>query len=352
MSVVDDLKKIGGEVEVQHGAFNQRSFRGDTVSVDGVSLTGGYCAGVVLDWARRVLLSASDRDQKYLNYSTTNSQARRAATLERMAKAYAGQGGHYITGDTFKVQALNLLNQLKVSGEETFQSYGTGVPVTNDGAVLFKKFWQIPGAPNTIFAKFNLAKEPAGVLTYTNIQTLIDNLTPRPDAQHSPLSVDGRHWETFAAELDEDFALQRTSRGRDATNKPFSNLRVVSSRPEQNYAGGGQWLGVLMANGLQENCCSVVGFAPSNGGNGHAVAVHQKGVNEFIFFDPNYGAFRYTRENLKNCFQHLFWTPYIQAATGVLDGTKAVYLRRETINHPPEGLWNKMGYTIFANKYA
>src|SRR6266513_942124 len=102
MSISDDLKKIGGQseqVKVQLGDdFNQTTFKG-TITVDGVDLTGGYCSGVVLDWARRVLQSASGRDEKYLSYSTPNAQERRGATVHRMAKAYEGHSKHYVAGE-------------------------------------------------------------------------------------------------------------------------------------------------------------------------------------------------------------------------------------------------------------
>jgi len=91
-------------------------------------------------------------------------------------------------------------------------------------------------------------------------------------------------------------------------------------------------------------------FSPSAGGSGHAVAVHQKGLDEFVFFGPNYGAFRYAKENLMNCFQHLFWAPFITAPKDLLDGKKAEYLRREKLTDKVEDRWDKMGYTIFARK--
>jgi Yersinia/Haemophilus virulence surface antigen len=122
---------------------------------------------------------------------------------------------------------------------------------------------------------------------------------------------------------------------------------VVNSDSTKNYEKAGEWSHKLMNYGFQNNCCTIIAFSPSEGGSGHAVAVHQKAADEFVFFDPNYGAFRYSKENLKHCFQHLFWTPYIKATKDVLDGEKAVYLRRVKQTDKVEGRWDKMGYTIF-----
>lgn len=93
------------------GAFHQGSFRteiGVTVdgryinAVGGRPLGNGYCAGVCLDWIRRVLMSGPDRDQRYLSYYSadigsgadvggrTNEAARERAfqSASRMAQAY------------------------------------------------------------------------------------------------------------------------------------------------------------------------------------------------------------------------------------------------------------------------
>ena len=55
----------------------------------------------------------------------------------------------------------------------------------------------------------------------------------------------------------------------------------------------------------------------------------QVGAKEFVFFDPNYGAFHFSKDKLANCFQHLFWTPAITVDKSVRDHDKAVYLRRD-----------------------
>jgi hypothetical protein len=55
------------------GEFNQGTFRTKLGSekvthIGNKPLDNGYCAGVCMDWIRRVLQSKSDRDQRYLSY--------------------------------------------------------------------------------------------------------------------------------------------------------------------------------------------------------------------------------------------------------------------------------------------
>ncbi len=94
------------------GKFHQLKFNDATANRKSISssiglrpLGGGYCAGVALDWVRRVLLSAENRDAAYLNYrfegivegkeSNLGGHTRQEAkasgtqTVNRMAKAYA-----------------------------------------------------------------------------------------------------------------------------------------------------------------------------------------------------------------------------------------------------------------------
>jgi hypothetical protein len=349
MSVIDDLKKIGGKP--LGDAFSQDAFRTHDV-LDNVTLTSGYCAGVVLDWTRRVLQSGPGRQEKYLSYSTPNySTPERkvaTATLKRMAAAYDGQAPSYV-GETNKTATLNELRKLKLLPVESYDAYGTGVPVLNPMAQRLVKYWQIPGTPNGMFGKFNLKMKIAGVLAYKDIDTLIDNLTATPDAQYEAGSTDGRDWATFAAELDTKFRKNRIADRRKDPNRLFGNLKVVDSSPAHDYESAGHWSHKLRTEGFRLNCCTTVSFKPTGGGNGHQIAVHQTGNDDFVFFDPNYGAFQFSAANLKGCFQHLFWATMIDDPKA-LDGTKAVYLRRKSETAAAVGSWNRMGYTIFARK--
>jgi hypothetical protein len=112
--IVGLLKAQGTQI----GEFNQSSFREDVgkritqegtfvkSSVGGKSLGNGYCAGVCLDWARRVLLSTKALDERRLTYGYSTikggqgtkgrtlqqSQDRAFQTVGRMGQAWVQTG--------------------------------------------------------------------------------------------------------------------------------------------------------------------------------------------------------------------------------------------------------------------
>src|SRR6185503_15453637 len=82
--VPDLLKGFGSAV----GEFSQGEFRTryavpvgrspiDKSNYRAQGLGGGYCAGVCLDWIRRVLLSRPERDERYLTYQYANLKSGR-----------------------------------------------------------------------------------------------------------------------------------------------------------------------------------------------------------------------------------------------------------------------------------
>src|ERR1700675_1129004 len=101
MPVRDELKECGG-VPLR-GGFNQDSFRTKNV-IGGVDISNGYCAGVALDWIRRVL-QPNNREgiartgSTHLDYQSPKyqSQTRKTSTVKRMAAAYSGQSTNYVS---------------------------------------------------------------------------------------------------------------------------------------------------------------------------------------------------------------------------------------------------------------
>lgn len=89
------LKSKGSQIS----EFDQGTFRTDVGvrSVDGKNLIqsksggkelgGGYCAGVVLDWARRVLLSAPTRDEGFLTYGYSTMQSGKGTGTRDLAQS-------------------------------------------------------------------------------------------------------------------------------------------------------------------------------------------------------------------------------------------------------------------------
>ena len=360
MGVREELIACGG---TPVGApFNQTQFK-NVGGVDANRIADGYCAGVVMDWTRRVLQSAPDRDSNYLSYSKPDYEvssvaqlgdqqtplrpglSRQAATVNRMAKAYERQGTSYVAQTKLqKVKAA--LRHLQQNGVEETGARGTGVPIPNELGVLLDDFWQF-GNPNSTFERFDLGKVTAGWIPLNRFPALLNDLDQRDDPQHEVRAAGGRHWATTAAELDEEFRQIRISESRQVSSKPFGNLRVIRSDPSKPYSSGGAWMAELLRNGLLNGCCTSLSFKPTSGGSGHQVAVHQTDTDTYRFFDPNYGVFEYSRDGLQGCFQQLFWDAWQPVDPNAVDREKAVYLRREKTTDPEIGTWNRMGYTIF-----
>lgn len=363
MSVREGLQAIGAVP--QGGGFNQDSFRTHDI-IEGVDLTDGYCAGVVLDWTRRVLQpnTSKSADPSRLEYATTKmaeNVERQTAALRRMAKGYGGSATSYVN-ETERTKLCAILQMLKNEGVEVnYDVYGIGVPISSDIARLMSQVWTIPGVGNNLFSRFNLSNEPAGTLSRVAIGNLLNQLGSMADPQTQARAAGGREWASFAAELDERFKQIRISDVRQVTRKPFSNLHVVRSSPSKQYESAGVWSYELKTDGLQLNCCTIVSMKPTSGSTGHQIAIHQTLQNEFFLFDPNYGAFKCTASVLKNCMQQLFWIPFLkyeetgnQAKINIsgnlvptVDGDKAVYCRRKNPMSSPTGEWKAMGYTVF-----
>lgn len=361
MSVRDELSACGA-VPVGEG-FNQGSFRTHN-TIEGANIENGYCAGVALDWTRRVLQSGNRTGTAYLEYSSPKyaTQSRKVATVRRMAKAYGGQSTSYVS-ETERAKLITRLQQLQNGVEQNWQSYGMGVGIPSDAARLLSSVWQIPGPPNSTFSNFNLTREPSGAITRDGIAALLIELNQMADPQKQSGAAQGRDWAHFANELDTRFDQIRVSETRQTSSRPFRNLAVVRSSPSTNYASAGAWMGTLLEHGVLINCCTVVSMKPTSGSSGHQIAIHHSALDNLILFDPNYGAFRCSRANLENCLQQLFWTPFLNTqGTGEtakvniggqlvqkLDADRAVYCRRASTNTQPTGEWKAMGYTVFQN---
>jgi hypothetical protein len=323
------------------GDFNQGEFGQDFSMIEGVNPSNGYCAGVCLDWTRRVLQSGSNRDAKFLTYSSTKNKlasgvgtdTRQTQTLRRMATAYSGQGASYVT-TTRQAQLIALFTPLLTAPEKTYNISGasvTGVPVPNATAKAYLEAWTPDPNP------FNLQKEPAAVVSRSQIQTWLNAIKNAGDPQHKKLADGGREWGQYSKELDDRFSKDK--------KKKFANISVVTSSNQQTYGSPGTWRGELLANGFQANCCTIIGVG-APGATGHAVAVHQVGGDEYRFFDPNYGAYRYSKSALNLALQHLFAAPYFQ--DDELDADLPVYRRRTNPSAAKDTTpWTRMSYTIF-----
>lgn len=248
-----------------------------------------------------------------------------------MATAYQGQGASYVT-TTFKTEAVLKLKALLSEPEKNWNVSGKiikGVQVPNAVAKLVLRV--MTPDPNPL----DSSMEPAGWVPHTTIQFWIGFMEGLSDSQHKRLADGGREWGQYSKELDKEFSGKR---------KRFGDLSVVGSSNQQTYGDPGVWVGVLMSRAFRHQCCTIIG-AGAPKATGHAVAVHEIG-EEYRFFDPNFGVFEYSKDNLRRALQYLFWAPLWKDEEGQ-DTDMPVYRRRTTSSPRDPNEWSQMSYTIF-----
>ncbi|AMY11393.1 cysteine protease domain, YopT-type [Luteitalea pratensis] len=333
MTVRDRLASLGTAL----GDFNQGEFGKDFSMIEGVNPAEGYCAGVALDWTRRVLQSGSGRQAKFLHYASAKNalpsgvgtDTRQTRTLRRMATAFSGQGASYVT-TTRKTELIALLTPLLTAPLVNYNS-SPCVGVPSAAAKLLMERFDLQDNP------FDLGYEPAGFVSRNRIQNWLNTITQGVDPQHSKLADGGREWGQYAKELDDKFSGSK--------KRKFGKIHVVTSSNQQTYGSPGAWRTELLANGFQTDCCTIVGVG-APGDEGHAVAVHLLGA-DYRFFDPNYGVYKYSLEGLRTALQHLFGAPFF--TDDGLDADLPVYRRRTDSTKPKDTKpWTRMSYTIFA----
>ncbi|GAP38565.1 hypothetical protein ABXN37_25970 [Piscinibacter sakaiensis] len=364
MSLVKEMLALGATLRGRE--FNQGKFSESLGTLDGVSIGNGYCAGVVLDWTRRVLQSSVARDAAYLSYESPAGDAdggtpaatgRQAAALLRMVDAFDGQASSYVER-TDAQQLVDDLRRLAGQPVAAHAGLGSGVPVSTAIARRMAGFWAIPGVPDGLFSRFRLDRDPAGVLDKEQLLTLARALVARIKAEGDPqkrrLDRRGRHWGAYATELDTKFATIRALENRGVSKKPFSGIRVVGHRPLTAFASPGDWLRELLdIVAAQPGSCTVVNLKRSLSEGGHAVAIQHGLDSRFYLFDPNGGTFACSLRTLARCLTQLFWTSCLRPNPySTRQGELAYYERTtgtERVADPARERtgWKAMACTVF-----
>ena len=176
MTVRDRLASLGTAL----GDFNQGEFGKDFSMIEGVNPAEGYCAGVALDWTRRVLQSGPGRQAKVL--PTVRQRARRmrsppasapytrqTRTLRRMATAFSGQGASYVT------------TTRKTESDRTVDAAADG---TTSQRTIRRPAWACPVQQRSCLWSgstftdnpFDLGYEPAGFVSRNRIQNWLNTI--------------------------------------------------------------------------------------------------------------------------------------------------------------------------------
>jgi len=251
--VPDLLKGFGSAV----GEFSQGEFRTryavpvgrspiDKSNYRAQGLGGGYCAGVCLDWIRRVLLSRPERDERYLTYQYANLK----------------------------------------SGRRTFDSKDTKRS-TEASAARSRQNVQVQADAYALSNSLNWYKESETV-------------------SH----LDPTEFKKETARMDVFFDKSRKEAGREASSKHFSQLELVESKMSTYASASqwmNELFGSLIAGGCVSYLgfnSGTTGHAVAVWQRKHS----PDDQGSFYLFDPNFGVYSYSKAGLRNAIKVLFGT--------------------------------------------
>jgi LSD1 subclass zinc finger protein len=310
-------------------------------------VSGGYCAGAVLDWVRRAVQGG-----KVTYADVAPRQDRRAAVawVENSKK----------TKDAFLKREMDAIN------DERAKSFKAGQVEVNDAAHLRDK-----AAVADLNRRLSEYAERQGMtqpmydqlaaLARASYQMQLDNIehdrVQGVEAARAKANADAaaktsspimeRFWKQFSTKMDAVLDKDRAARGkRGPTSRGFSNLIVAKSVDTMEFAGGVKALieAVVHDPAFHPNFAAYVSITPPLAdATGHAIGILRRNTGDrFVMFDPNYGTFEFTGTNLKEAVQFLFKRAYPHSPSAV-GSDSHVY----EINGRVKG-----SYTIFENTGA
>jgi len=284
--VIKKLQSFGSKV----GEFRQQHALSRLSTDLSAAVAGGFCTGVCVDWARRVLLAdAAKQQQKSL--FTNKGAERQAYQAERQANFQTAVKGF----TNFRNDVVDVQEDL-ADAFNPHAAAGSPVPISPKLQTALQKY-----------IKFT----PRADRTYTcasvdNWLKLLKQLMDRNDYKTSP------GWAALVGVMDGYDVNQRKLQSRTASKRPFSHIKIRDSAPDKQY--------LFVKDALKELIADIAWFVPAsvlmlkfglmNKGKSaaHTVAVHRVDNSVYRFLDPNYGVFEYNLINLIKAFAYLFST--------------------------------------------
>lgn len=265
-------------------SFNQGDFRHSTgnqifTSFNGKNPSGGYCAGVAVDWIRRVLLGGRESYDENPSKQRTveQQQTRNLDAVKRMGNAWGGpQGQNGARELTFVSSATSTKGKLLAALNQMLQQGGPNTNVEPEDST------------RDAFGKFYTSYTKSGASSTNQFwsKSLINNMIVDIGSRNELGSE--KTWTEFAPFLDTIYTQQRTTRGKTG-KRAFTGIEVEDASPTAIYQAG-YWTPKL--EGMLKNDRGVLlGASDSPSGNsGHAIAIHTPG-GAYQLFDPNFGVF-------------------------------------------------------------
>lgn len=323
------LGSWGNEIGQYHQSERIKTLPGQKLKE---TVSGGYCAGVALDWIRRALLGGK------LNYTdgkvrqdvraaiawTQQTSAKKNAFLEAKSSALNTSRDQKIQAD---LDQANL--DIKTVGDKVDQ--------------LFKKIGESDLSPQEKQAAY----EKAQAAYDKAVKTIKDERIAKEGKYIAAVKawhdkpVMELFWAEYGRVMDQYLANDRIKRGKTGPSaRQFSDLTVVKSVDSKEFGGVASLIDALISEPeFKGNRAAYFGISPPlDGATGHAIAIlRQNTGGSYHLFDPNFGTYEFTAAKLREAVVYIFKKAYPNIPSGNNSDNKAY-----EIGGKVEG-----GYTIF-----
>lgn len=303
------LGEWGNEIGQYHQSDRIKTLPGQQLKS---LVSGGYCAGVALDWIRRALLGGK------LNYTDgkvrQDVRAAIAWTQQTPEKKNAFLQTKYSTlkaGLNQKVQAD--MKQANLDIEE----------VTKKANLLFEKIGQAtdlsPQQRKAAYEKAQAAYDKAVSAIRAEGDAKEEKYTAAVNTWRSKPVME-RFWPEYGGVMDEYLAKDRLKRGKTGPSKRgFSDLTIVKSVNTTEFGGVAALIDALICEPeFKGNRAAYFGINPPLAdATGHAIAIlRQNTGGSYHLFDPNFGTYELTAQKLREAVVYIFKKAYPNIPSG------------------------------------
>lgn len=275
-TVIRELERFGRKL----GAFVQAN-EGDHL-VRG-QVDEGYCNGICIDWARRVLQGGkatfTDKEER------KGIQAVRQATIQMRIES----------NDETHSAVINTRNAL--AGAFNQHLDGSPVPITSQLENDLLRYIQFQPAPNRTYDNDRVER------WLSLLEEVADTYNHRTETGFAEFvrAIDAAHIEF------------RQQQERGPSTRPFNHIKILKSTARQPYPSVATAANqLLQLNIFAPDTVLLLGFGlvSRNRNTGHAVAFHRVDNTTYRFLDPNYGMFEYNLQGAYSALIYLFGAGY------------------------------------------
>jgi len=242
----------------------------------------GFCKGVCMDWARRILQGGKVR--------------------------FSGTG---LDSQTHRQAEISLVIDHQDARQKEVAALNKELTALYNEAVRAKKHeLTIPVGTHTKLLKY---RESLGFVVSRTMTYHMDDVDKWTDTL-SALQDTCNHrtapgWAALVHTIDNYHLEQRRKAAKKKPTRPFSHIEILESKAPESYSSVADALSILIRlPAFDKHTVMLLGFGLTKSGtkSGHAVAVYKRNDGKFLMLDPNYGVFGYDVKGLISALGYLF----------------------------------------------